>query len=76
LTSDATKAVFTEGNGGLLSYGVVDGKFLWEGVAPPLKGAATTGDTFVLGSGLGQLAQLGDLNKGSAKAVLRYLGLP
>lgn len=76
LASDGSKAVFTEGNGGLLSYGVVDGKFLWEGIAPPLKDAATTGDTFVFGSGLGQLAQLGDLNKGSAKAVLRYLTLP
>ena len=76
LASDGSKAVFTEGNGGLLSYGVVDGEFLWEGSAPPLKDAATTGDAFVFGSGLGQLAQLGDLNKGSAKAVLRYLTLP
>lgn len=76
LTSSDTAAIFTEANGGMLAYGTADGKFLWEGVVPPLKEATTTGDVFSLGEGFGQLAQLGSVGDGSAKAVLRYLAMP
>ncbi|MDD7541286.1 MAG: hypothetical protein SPK50_03230 [Mobiluncus porci] len=73
LTSDGKTAVFSAG-GGLLAYGVVDGKFLWEGITPPLEGAAVTGDPQPLGAGIAQLAQVGEVK--NAKAVLAYWNLP
>lgn len=75
LLSNQTTVVFRSVNG-MVAYGVVDGKFLWQGVTPPQKGAATTEDPTPFGKGLGQLAQIGDIQKGNAKAVLTFWNLP
>lgn len=58
LASDGKTVVFNVGKG-LDAYGMADGKKLWEGIIPPLKGATLSGAPLSLGGGIAQLAQIG-----------------
>lgn len=73
LMTNATTAVFTAANG-LEAFGLADGKPLWEGITPPIKGAALTGDSLALSDGIARLAQIGDAAK--ARGTLTFWRLP
>lgn len=73
LMNTATTVVFTA-TSGLTAFGLADGKPLWEGITPPIKGATLSGDPLALAGGIARLAQIGD--GGAAHGTLTFWRLP
>lgn len=72
---DGSATVFRLANG-LAAVGNADGKNLWSGIVPPIKGAVATREITTLGNTLVTLAQMGSTKDPQAHAALIAWKLP